>query len=262
MRLVVRGCSLALVLALVLTGCSAAGASSESAQRRLEQQAAARRAEATAKIDAARKLVNEGKYDAAVDAYVAVAAASRDDSATTSQALLGASLALNRKVDSFRLPGQLAAVAAFYERLPAGTRPEAAQGILKDFLLDPLAREAKEAESLLADRRTFVKDIRDKGSAEVLLTPDKDRLLTEAEAKAALSRLPELHVDPAYTQLYRSAVPLSSTMDRFLADDKKYLDGKTVSAHDLSELEKSCNVLADALWPVQRQLDRLKPGWR
>jgi hypothetical protein len=262
MRAGTRTIGLLLATMLALTGCSV-GRGATLARTEAEAKAAAgRRAAAAAKMENARTLADGGKYDAAIDGYLQVVSAAKADSETVGQALLGASLALNRKVEGFRLPGQIDAMAKFQKRLPAGTTPDAAQNILKDYLTAQVVREAKEAESLLADRRSFVKQIRSSGSAEVLLTPKKDRLLTESEVRYALGRLPSLHVSEEYTKLYQSALPLATTMDRFLADDARYLDGKTVTDHDLSELDKSCTGLADTLWPVQRQLDRLKPGWR
>ena len=85
----------------------------------------------------------------------------------------------------------------------------------------PSCARRKRPTACSQDRRQFVKDIRDKGSANVLLTPDKDRLLTEAEVKDASGHLKELGASAEYVKLYGLALPLAKTMDRFLADDKQ-----------------------------------------
>lgn len=249
---------------LGIAGCATAAPKPTGPSRhQLQLRAAeARRKAVSAESDRARALTNDGRYDDAIKAYLGLAKDSGDDTATAEQAPLGASLALDRKVTDYRLPGQLDAFIKFYKQLPSGTRPEAADKIVRDFLLDPVVREATEADSLLADRRQFVKDIRDSGKANVLLTPDKERLLTEAEVKDASGHLKEVGASADYVKLYSLSWPLAKTMDRFLADDKNYLGSKYITNSEIDALAESCDALASALWPVQRQLDRLKPGWR
>ena len=252
-----------LLLALGLPGCAspakATGPSKHQLQLRAEE---TRRKALSDQLDQARSLASTGKHDRAIKIFLDVLGASRVETAAADQALLGASLALHSKVSDFRLPGQLDAFIKFYGQLPAGTRPEAASKMVDEFLLEPVAREAEEAGDLLENRRQFVKDIRSTGTAKVFLTPDKDRLLTEAEVKDASGHLKELGASADYVKLYGLSLPLAKTMDRFLADDKRYLDGKYVTDNDIDELAKSCDALASVLWPVQRQLDRLKPNWR
>jgi hypothetical protein len=62
--------------------------------------------------------------------------------------------------------------------------------------------------------------------------------------------------------LYIKHEAIAEALERFATDDREVLATETVTDSGLSELDGANSQLADALWPVQRRLDRLRPGWR
>ena len=205
-----------------------------------------------------RALTSEHRYDQAIDEYVAAAG----DASASSEAVDGAVSALEAKTSGERLPKKLDAALALQKRLPAAAARDSLKRSAEAFLVQPVIKQAKQAEVLMKDRRAFVERMREDGEADVLPTPANERAITEAEVVDAQGHIEELGMNRDITKLYDYERDLAAAMDRFLADDQRYLREEEMSESALDELAESSDVLAEALWPVQRQLDRVRPGWR
>jgi hypothetical protein len=243
-------CGITLAVALALSACAVRGPESQQADEAYR--------EAAAKIAEGHSRVLQRDYGCAVDAFVAAAG----DSDVASDAASGAADAVRRAHAGDRLPGRLDGVLMLQKRLPSGMASNALRATVTNYLVDPVAEQARQAAVLLQDRRAFVQQMREQNQADVLSTPTDKRMLTEAEVVEAQSRMQQLRVPASVVRLYTFERPLAAAMDRFLADDERYLGRENVTDNELDEIDHSCDALGDALWPVQRQLDRVRPGWR
>jgi hypothetical protein len=241
----------ALVLALVLGGCSTGFSKSE-------QQDAATSHEAATKLAEGHAKAAQQNYNQAIDAFVDAAG----DSRASSDAVKASADTLTRQLAGDRLPTRLDAALMLQKRLPAGTRSDGLRATVESFLVTPVIDQVHQAEVLLKDRQAFVRSMRDQDQGDALPTPADQRSVTESEVVDAQSHLQDLRMPAEIVKLYEYERPLAAAMDRFLADDQRYLNQQDVSSQQLDEIDQSCHALAEALWPVQRQLDRVRPGWR
>ena len=78
--------------------------------------------------------------------------------------------------------------------------------------------------------------MREEGEGDVLPAPRDRRVLTEAEVVAARAPAAGARGAPeAIERLYEYARPLAAAMDRFIADDERYLGEEDVSDEQLDE---------------------------
>ncbi|HEY3318456.1 MAG TPA: hypothetical protein VGK50_08545 [Coriobacteriia bacterium] len=254
MKLLARGLVVTLVLAVAVGACARETARTG---RPAEKPMTAAK-QAASQIAEGHALLAQGSYDRAMDVFVTAAAYGE----ATTDAVTGAVAALDGKAAGHRLRDRLDAALALQKRLPTTARRDALRAKVQDYLLGTVVQQVKQAEALLADRRRFVAAMRDSGEGDVRSATADGRVLTEAEAVEAQTRLRDLTMPYAMMDLYIRQEALAAALDRFASDDQEYLQQDTVSDRALDSIERSCDDLADALPPVQRRLDRMKPDWR
>ncbi len=206
----------------------------------------------------AHALLEGRQYDGAIDAFLLAASYKP----STREAVAGAIEAMDRKVADRPLPDKLDAAVQLQKRLPTTARRDELKARVLEYLLAPVVKQAKQADALLKDRSRFIEDMWENDEGDVGSASIGGRALTEAEAREAQRHLKELGMPYAVMDLYIHEERLAAAMDRFVHDDERYLRQEEVSDEALYAMTDSCSQLGDALWPVQRRLDRLKPDWR
>lgn len=248
----------ALAIVTVAIGVALAGCSMLASWTNHPQTPEEARRAAALKVAQGHNLVKQGRYDVAMDVFVAAAA----NASVRSVAVSGAVEALDKSTDGKRLPDRLNAALMLQKRLPAGACQAQLGQAVRALLVAPVVKQVQQGTRLLRDRRAFVEQMRNTDQGDVLPTPANDRALTEGEVVATLDRMHDLGMPTPVVKLYMVERPLAAAMDRFLADDRRYLNQDAVTNTELDEISNSCDDLYNSLGPVQDQLDVVKPGWR